>query len=105
MTDENETSLVLAMLTRLDGSITALRAEVGQRFDSLGERFVPRPEINTRFDESAKDRRELRIELVKLTDKVEQHERQRAVDRRWTIGTAVGLLAAIPGVVELITKR
>lgn len=103
-TPDGNWTLVVAMLSRVDASITALRTDVTTRFDSLGERFVPRPEINARFEESARDRAQLNTQVASLNEQLAQQQRQRVLDRRATVGTVLAAVAGVAAYVPFFYK-
>lgn len=82
-----DSSLIVSMLTRMDTNLSALRTEVTQN-------YVPRPEVEARFAESARDR-------AQLNERMDESEARRLRDRRFFITTAIGLFAALTAVVPL----
>lgn len=94
MNDEG-TSVIVQMLRSLDTSIAALRVEITAN-------YVPRPEIEARFAESGRDRSELNLKVQSLSAAMEAAARQRVIDRRWVITTAVGIVAAVAAIIALL---
>lgn len=117
-------SLIVDGLRRVEESITRLSADVHDQMSRLPELYVPRREVERRFDEHSIDIGEVSARLVEKrashdadikdlraclkqieTDR-EEDEQQRRRDRQWAIGVAVTVLLALLAIVmQLVGAR
>lgn len=108
-------SLIVDGLKRVEESITRLAVELHDQLGRLPNDYVPRREVDRRFDEHTMDIGELRAriaerwalgesEVDKLRTEIRQveaereaDEQQRRKDRQWAIGVAITVAIALLG--------
>ena len=78
---------------QLGGGMTALQTQLAAYQTSVGDRFVPRREYDTRHAELQQAVKLFRAELQASIDKLEQENNQDAV-RFWMALSAVGAIGA-----------
>lgn len=90
--------IILETLRKLETTIGSLRSDLHVELSRLPELYVPRREVERRFDEHTIDLGEVRASVTAVEEKRRVDERQRQADRRWllaTVLTSLGLLVAV----------
>lgn len=112
---------LLSAINAVGADVRDMRIDFTTRFDQLPERFVPRPEITAKWEESARDRGLLHAELARcegkhdadvqrltdalgaavtgITSRIDGEEKERANAQRWALGLAATTLLALVGFV------
>lgn len=90
-------SMLYNLVARVDEKIDGLSTSIFQT-------FVPRNEIDARFAEARHDRTALHTDLDRLGTRMEAAERQRVLDRRWAIGTAIAILTFVAALATIFIK-
>lgn len=109
-------SMIVDGLNRVEESITRLSADVNGRLGQLPNDYVPRREVEHRFDEHTIDIGELRGQIVAkgakhdldveaLKKALDLDRERRQTDRRWVIGTVITVAALVVAVLSLVLTR
>jgi hypothetical protein len=93
---------VAESLRRLEDSVARLSADVNRQLGDLPVLYVPRREVERRFDDLVQDvgaeQAARQGDVDRLTARMDEAERHRVAGRRWAIGallTSLGLLVAL----------
>jgi hypothetical protein len=114
--NEFSMTLLLGTMSRIEDGVTRLRDDVVMKFDSLGTKFVPRPEIQQKWEESSRDRQEIRSvlaaqairidsEVDKINTRMESAERERVLDRRWAVGTLLTVVIILVAILSIYVRN
>lgn len=102
-------SVILDTIRQVQTSVDRL----GDRFDGLDQRFMPRDQIIDRFEVTTRDHTELRAQLSvaktqhdtdieHLAERMARQEQQRTTDRRWWVGTLLTVAALVVAVLAIL---
>lgn len=104
--DNGVLSYVAESLRRLEDSVSKGFADVATQLSRLPELYVPRREVERRFDELTIDlgaeRGARETDVARLQTRFEEAEKRRTADRRWAVGvllTVLGLVLTLLGLV------
>jgi hypothetical protein len=96
--------IVVESLRRLDDSVSQLSRDVNTQLSRLPNDYVPRREVERRFDELTVDVGELRLRADAAAktreDRDREDARERATARRWRIGLVLASGMSATGVVS-----
>lgn len=107
--DPSLSSVILDTIRQVQTSVDRL----GDRFDGLDQRFMPRDQIVDRFEVTTRDHAELRAQLSvaktqhdtdiqHLAEQQARQEQQRTNDRRWWVGTLLTVAALVVAVLAIL---
>lgn len=115
-------SMIVDGLREVKDSITRLSIDMHEQLSRLPNDYVPRRELERRFDEYTIDLGDLRARLVEkrethnadikdlreclkaIEDAREADEQQRQADRRWLIGTVIAVVGLLVTVIALVAS-
>lgn len=86
---------ILAAIEKLDDRLRTFQEQIGNRFEELGDRFMPRPEILNRLAELGTQLAHQAADHQRLVESVDQAEQRRVTDRRWTFGALLASTAPL----------
>lgn len=107
--------MILDSLKRVEESVTRLTVDMHEQMSRLPELYVPRREVERRFDEHTIDIGELRSQLAekrikhdgdveRLEALIDASEIQRRADRRWVFGAACTVVALLLTVTTIVLQ-
>lgn len=117
--DSTVLGMVLDGVREVRDSVHRLQSDMASRFDGLDAKYMRSTEIVSRFEESLRDRTELRTQLatavtkhdtdvIRLGAQIEAAEEKRLQDRKWAIGatlSALALLLTLVGILVAATQH
>lgn len=89
---------VLAAIDRLDERLRKFQDQIADRFEGLGDRFMPRAELLNRLSEFEG----LHTDVARLEDAINTAEQRRLSDRRWAIGALLSSAAPLLALFAII---